>query len=163
TVYAAIQELRKTYTIPVAAIKRGYKNVVANTNLIGRWQIISQKPLTICDTGHNYDGISYTMPQLQSLGKKDIRIVWGMVGDKDIDTIITLLPDNATYYLCMPNIERAMPMERLESFFAKKNHSVHSSVMKAYRAAIQNVTDETVVFVGGSSYVVAEFLSKKSS
>lgn len=161
TVYAAVQELKKTFTIPVAAIKRGYKNVVANTNLIGRWQIISQKPLVICDTGHNYDGISYTMPQLQSLGKKDIRIVWGMVGDKDIDTIITLLPDNATYYLCMPSIERAMPMERMEPYFAKKNHTVHTSIMNAYKAALQNVTDDTVVFVGGSSYVVAEFLSKK--
>lgn len=161
TVYAAVQELKKTFTIPIAAIKRGYKNVVANTNLIGRWQIISQKPLVICDTGHNYDGISYTMPQLQSLGKKDIRIVWGMVGDKDIDTIITLLPDNATYYLCMPSIERAMPMERMEPYFAKKNHTVHTSIMNAYKTALQNVTDDTVVFVGGSSYVVAEFLSKK--
>ncbi len=161
TVYAAVQELKKTFTIPVAAIKRGYKNVVANTNLIGRWQIISQKPLVICDTGHNYDGISYTMPQLQSLGKKDIRIVWGMVGDKDIDTIITLLPDNATYYLCMPSIERAMPMERMEPYFAKKNHTVHTSIMNAYKTALQNVTDDSVVFVGGSSYVVAEFLSKK--
>lgn len=162
TVYAAIQELRKTYTIPFTAIKRGYKQVVENTNLIGRWQTIRKNPYVICDTGHNYDGISYTMPQLQSLGKKDIRIVWGMVGDKDIDTIITLLPDNATYYLCMPHIERAMPMDRLESYFSKKNHTTYSSVMKAYKAAIQNVTNETVVFVGGSSYVVAEFLSKKT-
>ena len=161
TVYAAVQELKKTFSIPVAAIKRGYKNVVVNTNLIGRWQIISKKPLVICDTGHNYDGISYTMPQLQSLGKKDIRIVWGMVGDKDIDTIITLLPKKATYYLCMPSIERAMPMERMEPYFAEKKHSVHTSIMNAYKAALQNVTDDTVVFVGGSSYVVAEFLSKK--
>ena len=84
-----------------------------------------------------------------------------MVGDKDIDTIITLLPDNATYYLCMPSIERAMPMKRMEPYFVKKNHTVHTSIMNAYKAALQNVTDDTVVFVGGSSYVVAEFLSKK--
>ncbi|MBO7055000.1 MAG: bifunctional folylpolyglutamate synthase/dihydrofolate synthase [Bacteroidales bacterium] len=162
TVFTAIQELKKLFTIPVAAIKRGYKNVVVNTNLIGRWQIISRKPLVICDTGHNYDGISYTMPQLMSLGKKDVRIVWGMVNDKDISSIITLLPNDATYYLCKPQIERAMPLERLETFFADKKHSSYVTIADAYRTAIQKVTSETVVFVGGSSYVVAEFLSKKS-
>ena len=162
TVYAAIQELRKSFTISIAAIKRGYKNVAENTNLIGRWQIISRKPLVICDTGHNYDGISYTMPQLMSLGKKDVRIVWGMVSDKDIGTIITLLPNDATYYLCKPQIERAMPLERLETFFAEKKHSSFATIAEAYRTATQNVTNDTVVFVGGSSYVVAEFLSKKS-
>lgn len=163
TVFAAIDILKERgYAISQTAIRNGYKNVVANTNLLGRWQKISEKPLVICDTGHNYDGISYTMPQLQSLGKSDIRIVWGMVGDKDIDSIINLLPNKATYYLCMPNIERAMPMERLEKYFSKKKHFVYKSVASAYRAAKQAVTKDTVIYVGGSSYVVAEFLSKKT-
>ncbi len=163
TVYAAIEQLKaRGIKIPVQAIKNGYKNVVANTKLQGRWQKISENPLVICDTGHNYDGISYTMPQLMSLNKKDVRIVWGMVGDKDIDSIKSLLPDSATYYLCEPNIERAMPMERLEKYFSEKKHTTYKTVRKAYLAAKEQVTNDTIIYVGGSSYVVAEFLSKKN-
>lgn len=161
TVYTVIQVLQNIgLNIPTNAIKRGFKNVIKNTNLLGRWQIISKKPLVICDTGHNYDGISYTMPQLLSLNKKDIRIVWGMVGDKDIDSIQTLLPDSATYYLCKPSIERAMPIERLEGYFQKKKHKTYKNISAAFLAAKHCATNDSVIYVGGSSYVVAEFLSK---
>ncbi|MCQ2960503.1 MAG: bifunctional folylpolyglutamate synthase/dihydrofolate synthase [Bacteroidales bacterium] len=162
TVYAAVEVLKECgCKITKDAISKGYKNVVENTHLLGRWQKVNENPLTICDTGHNYDGISYTMPQLVGLGKKDIRIVWGMVGDKDIDSIIDLLPETATYYICKPNIERAMPISRLEKYFLKKKYFICETVHDAYCAAKQNVTNETVIYVGGSSYVVAEFLSKK--
>ncbi len=161
TVYTIIKVLQSIgLKISVNAIKRGYKNVVKNTNLIGRWQVVSKKPLVICDTGHNYDGISYTMSQLLSLNKKDVRIVWGMVGDKDIDSIQALLPDNATYYLCQPSIERAMPIERLEGYFQKKSHKTYKNISAAYLAAKRCTTNDSVIYIGGSSYVVAEFLSK---
>lgn len=162
TVFAAIQKLQREFTIPKRAIKQGLKNVIRNTNLIGRWQIVNTNPLVICDTGHNYDGISYTMSQLQSLGRKDIRIVWGMVSDKDIDSIITLLPDGATYYLCKPEIERAMPLENLEGYFKGKKYKMYKNISEAYKAAKFNASISSVVYVGGSSYVVAEFLSKKN-
>lgn len=162
TVFAAIQKLQREFTIPKRAIKQGLKNVIRNTNLIGRWQIVNTNPLVICDTGHNYDGISYTMSQLQSLGRKDIRIVWGMVSDKDIDSIITLLPDEATYYLCKPEIERAMPLENLEGYFKGKKYKMYKNISEAYKAAKFNASISSVVYVGGSSYVVAEFLSKKN-
>lgn len=161
TVFTVIKVLQSIgLKISVNAIKRGYKNVIQNTNLIGRWQVVSKKPLVICDTGHNYDGISYTMPQLLSLNRKDIRIVWGMVGDKDIDSIKTLLPDNATYYLCAPSIERAMPIERLEGYFQEKKYKTYKNIFAAYLAAKHCATNDSVIYVGGSSYVVAEFLSK---
>ncbi|MCQ2608482.1 MAG: bifunctional folylpolyglutamate synthase/dihydrofolate synthase [Bacteroidales bacterium] len=160
TVFAAIQELKSQLKITKAAIQRGYKNVLQNTKLIGRWQIVDTKPLTICDTGHNYDGLSYTMNQLQSLGKKDVRIVWGMVSDKDISTIITLLPDDATYYISTPNIERAMPIETLKKYFAKKRYKIFKNIQEAYVNAKRCVTEDSVLYVGGSSYVVAEFFEK---
>ena len=161
TVFAAMQELQRNFTIPKRAIKQGFKNVIRNTNLIGRWQTVKTNPLVICDTGHNYDGISYTMPQLQSLGRKDIRIVWGMVNDKDIDAIITLLPAEATYYLCKPQIERAMPLEKMEQYFKGKRYKIYKNISEAYKAAKFNASISSVIYVGGSSYVVAEFLSKK--
>ncbi len=161
TVYAAIQELQREFSIPKRAIKQGLKKVISNTNLTGRWQIVNTNPLSICDTGHNYDGISYTMTQLQSLGRKDIRIVWGMVGDKDIDSIITLLPNEATYYLCKPEIERAMPLEKMEGYFKGKKYKICKNILDAYKAAKFNASISSVIYVGGSSYVVAEFLSKK--
>ncbi len=160
TVYAAIQELKSQLKITKAAIQRGYKNVLVNTKLIGRWQIVDTKPLTICDTGHNYDGLSYTMNQLQSLGKKDVRIVWGMVSDKDISSIITLLPNDATYYISTPNIERAMPIETLEKFFAGKNYKIYKNIQTAYLNAKRCISKDSVLYVGGSSYVVAEFFEK---
>lgn len=161
TVFAVISILQSLgLKIPTNAIKRGYKNVITNTHLIGRWQIISKKPLVVCDTGHNYDGISYTMRQLVLLNKKDIRIVWGMVGDKDIDSIQSLLPDNATYYLCKPNIDRAMSLERLEQYFQKKNYKIYKNISSAFLAAKHCATNDSVIYIGGSSYVVAEFLAK---
>lgn len=160
TVYAAIRELQKHFKISQLAIKRGYKNVIVNTHLIGRWQIVDKKPLTICDTGHNYDGLSYTMKQLQTINKKDIRIVWGMVNDKDIKSIITLLPQNATYYISKPNIERAMPLETLEYYFQGKRYKMYKNIQSAYKAAKCCVSNDSVIYVGGSSYVVAEFLQK---
>ncbi len=161
TVWAVVEQLRKSgFKLSQSAIKRGYRNVVANTNLIGRWQIVSKKPLVVCDTGHNYDGISYTMPQLQSLHKKDVRVVWGMVGDKDISSIKSLLPQDATYYICKPSIERAMPLDKLEQHFQGKNYKKYNTVWEAYKQATRCVSKECVVYVGGSSYVVAEFLQK---
>jgi len=160
TVYAAIQELKTHFHISNNVLKRGYKNVLKNTKLIGRWQIVDTKPLTICDTGHNYDGLSYTMKQLQSLGKKDVRIVWGMVSDKDISSIITLLPNDATYYISAPNIERAMPIETLEKYFAGKKYKIYKNIQKAYLSAKCCVSNDSVLYIGGSSYVVAEFFEK---
>ena len=162
TVYAAIQELQRDFTISKRAIKQGLLNVIQNTNLIGRWQTVRTNPLVVCDTGHNYDGMSCTMSQLQSLGSNDIRIVWGMVSDKDIDSIISLLPDSATYYLCAPQIERAMPLDRLELYFKEKKYKKYKNILRAYNAAKSSTSDSSVIYVGGSSYVVADFLSKKS-
>lgn len=162
TVCAVIEELRHCkFSITKTAIKNGFKNVVLNTNFYGRWQTVSKNPLVICDTGHNYDGLRYSMAQLKSLKKKDIRIVWGMVGDKDIASIITLLPDDATYYISKPQNKRAMSRAVIEPYFAEKQYTYYSTIQQAYNSAKKRLSTDSVIYVGGSSYVVAEFLSKK--
>ena len=148
----------KGYVISESHIIKGLKNVVQNTNFKGRWQILQHKPLVICDTAHNREGLSYVMNQLASLSFNKLHMVLGVVNDKKLDEILSLFPVKATYYFCKPNIPRGLHEVDLQSS-AENFHLVgdaYDSVHEAYLKAISDADIDDVVFVGGSTFVVAE-------
>ena len=148
----------KGYVISESHIIHGLKNVVQNTNFKGRWQILQHKPLVICDTAHNREGLSYVMNQLASLSFNKLHMVLGVVNDKKLDDILTLFPVKATYYFCKPNIPRGLHEVDLQSS-AENFHLIgdaYGSVHEAYLKAISDADIDDVVFVGGSTFVVAE-------
>ena len=148
----------KDYVISESHIIKGLKNVVQNTNFRGRWQILQHKPLVICDTAHNREGLSYVMNQLASLSFNKLHMVLGVVNDKKLDDILSLFPVKATYYFCKPNIPRGLNEIDLQST-AENFHLVgdaYASVQEAYLKAISDAEIDDVVFVGGSTFVVAE-------
>jgi len=148
----------KGYVISESHFTKGLKNVVQNTNFKGRWQILQHNPLAICDTAHNREGLSYVMNQLASLSFNKLHMVLGVVNDKKLDDILSLFPVKATYYFCKPNIPRGLNEIDLQST-AENFHLVgdaYSSVHEAYLKAISDAEIDDVVFVGGSTFVVAE-------
>ena len=136
----------------------GLLSVVKNTNLLGRWQLIQQNPKIILDTAHNKEGLSYTLKQLEEEPKEQLHLVIGMVSDKDIDGVIQLLPKDAIYYTCAPKIDRALKqhllLEKLEDAGLKA--TAYESVQIALEAAKSKATEQDVIYVGGSTFVVAE-------
>ncbi len=144
------------------AVKRGFRDVVKMTGLMGRWQTLSKKPLTICDTAHNVGGLQYIFRHLASLPHRRLHLVFGMVSDKDVGTVLSMMPKDAVYYFTQASVQRAMPAEE----FAKKALSVsqfqfttYPDVPSAYQAAKQNATAEDIIYIGGSTFIVADLLS----
>lgn len=149
------------YHISEADIKQGIMNLQKNFPLHGRWQKLSTNPLTLCDTGHNVDGLSFVLKQLQRMYTQPLHFVFGVVNDKDVDTEIDMLPKQATYYLCKANIPRGLDVNILSQKFKKKNlhYTTYSSVKEAMQAAQKNaLKDNGMVFIGGSTYTVAEIV-----
>lgn len=148
------------YKIPHNTLVQGIKNVIENTRISGRWQKLSSRPLTICDIGHNQDGITAVLRQLESYNYSKLHFVFGTVNDKSVEPILKLLPENATYYFCKPDIPRGMNVDELydlavsHGLKGKKNQSVK----KALELAQHNAKEEDLVFIGGSTFVVAEIL-----
>ncbi|MDE6650555.1 MAG: bifunctional folylpolyglutamate synthase/dihydrofolate synthase [Muribaculaceae bacterium] len=168
TVLTVLYEMRRTgIDISDEAIKKGMSNVAGFTGLAGRWMKISDTPLTVCDTGHNEAGISYTMSQLGRTADRlggEKHIIMGFVADKAIDTIIDLLPRDANYYLTQACIPRALPAEELKAKF--KHHGIEApsypTPMDAVEAALRNACEKDVVYIGGSTFVVADYLAAKA-
>ena len=144
-----------------ADIANGFAHVCETTGLVGRWQTIHQRPLAICDTGHNVGGWQYLAPQIKNQPCKQLRMVFGMVDDKDIDTVLTMLPKDAVYYFTKAQSKRAIPEQRiLEKATALGLHgTAFPNVKDAYRQAMSEADPDDFIFVGGSSYVVADLLS----
>lgn len=165
TVLAAVCELRRIgIDISDRAISEGMANVCDLTSLAGRWMKIDDNPLTVCDTGHNEAGLRYTMEQLDHTAKKSggrKHIVMGFVADKAIDDIIDLLPRDATYYLTQAAIPRALPVAELQQKFA--DHGIRASAFPdpktAAEAARNAASKEDVVYIGGSTFIVADYLA----
>lgn len=159
TVLAALDVAKTVWPkITPAAIKVGLKNAAANTGLMGRWQVLGHNPLVVCDTGHNVDGITYVVEQIARTPHAHLHFVLGMVADKDISGVLQLLPTSATYYFSNAAIPRAMPaadLKKLASEFGL-NGGVYSSVELALREAKNNAKANDLVFIGGSTFVVAE-------
>lgn len=160
TVMAALDILRSKYQISEQDIRNGFATVVEKTGLRGRWEKLSTKPLVYADTGHNEGGINLVIRQIEKMHYSTLRIVWGMVNDKDIEHILALLPAYAVYYYCAANIERAMPaVEMAKSGNAHNlNGKSYNSVREALDAAKADSKENDLIYVGGSTFVVAEVL-----
>ncbi|MCX6251401.1 MAG: bifunctional folylpolyglutamate synthase/dihydrofolate synthase [Bacteroidetes bacterium] len=159
TVAGVFEMLSKTgIDITREEIRRGIQRVIKNTHLSGRWQILSRLPLTICDSGHNEEGIKEVLMQIDATPHKILHFVFGVVNDKDIHTILELLPRDAVYYFCKADIPRGLDQHNLQNvaFKAGLHGDAYPSVATALAAARANATGEDLVFVGGSMFVVAE-------
>ncbi len=161
TVQVVVAQLQqKGFGVGIQHIAKGLLNVVANTGLQGRWQLLGEYPTIICDTGHNKEGLSYVLPQLETIDYDHLHIVVGVVSDKDLDDILPLFPTHATYYFCKPSVPRGMPVETLEEAASKFNlkGASYASVSEALDAAKEKATPHDFIFIGGSTFVVAEVL-----
>jgi dihydrofolate synthase/folylpolyglutamate synthase len=153
-------ELLKNYPISKEHIRNGIEKVVSLTGLKGRWQILNNKPLTICDTGHNEAGIRQVVKQLKKLDYEQLHIVFGAVNDKDLSKVLALLPTEAYYYFCKPNIMRGLDplvLQQQASIYGLQGEVV-PEVLTAYRIAQSRARENDVIFIGGSTFVVAEVL-----
>lgn len=165
TIMAACKELIRMGIIPddEAMIADAFAHVCDITHLRGRWEVLSESPLVVCDTGHNVAGWEFLAPQIKAQECERRLIVFGMVDDKDINTVMDMLPKDADYYFCQASTHRAIPVERVAEIadaHGLKGEQYHT-VKDAYEAAIKNATPEDFVFIGGSSYVVADLLIQR--
>ena len=166
TVLSALEQLKKLhYHINEQAVRNGFAKVTALTGLMGRWQKLQDAPTLICDTGHNVGGISYITEQLQQQKYKHLHIVIGMVNDKDIHGVLKLLPQEAIYYFTKASVKRALPetdLQLLAKEFGLKG-DVYPTVEKAVQAAQKKSLPEDLIFVGGSSFIVADLLASSDT
>ena len=161
TVIQTVKQLQgKGFKISKKNIKQGLLKVVKNTGLLGRWQILKERPKVVCDTGHNREGLIYVMQQLSNETFESLHIVFGVVNDKDLRSILDLLPKKATYYFCKPNIPRGLDAEELQQTFSsyKLKGRAYKSVNEAYNSALNNARKDDFIYVGGSTFVVAEII-----
>ncbi|KAA8483320.1 dihydrofolate synthase/folylpolyglutamate synthase [Arcticibacter tournemirensis] len=161
TVLSAVKELQKQgLAILIEEIARALSRVKELTGLMGRWQTLSVAPLIICDTGHNEDGIKEVLKNIHATAFDKLHMVIGMVRDKDISSVLALLPKDATYYFCQPSIERAMPAADLaqEANIRGLEGRYFTSVTEALSEARFSASEDDMIFIGGSTFVVAEIV-----
>lgn len=161
-VIALVEILRKKgLHISDENLERGLMNVQRNTNFIGRWYQFSDYPLTICDTGHNQAGLEQVFAQLNSIDKFK-HIVLGFVNDKKIDEVLSLLPKNSTFYFVKPSINRGRYPKDYEDLLKKSGieYKIFDNVQSGYLSALQSVKNNEMIFIGGSNFVVGDFLEK---
>lgn len=163
TILTAVDELRKQgYAIGQSQVSDGFAHVCELTGLRGRWQTVSEHPTVICDTGHNTAGISYIAEQLRTYpSEMQIHIVMGMVNDKDVRNVLKLLPADATYYFTKASVKRALNEDQLCGLAreAGLHGKTYPDVQAAFEAAKAASTEKDLIFVGGSTFIVADFLS----
>ena len=149
------------FHITESHVQEGFSKVTRQTGLMGRWQTISKHPLTVCDAGHNIGGFEYISRQLQNVECRQMRIVFGMVNDKDISAVLNVLPRHAIYYFCAASVKRALDSHAMQE--RAKPYGLqgecYNTVGEAYTAAREASSDEDFIYVGGSCFIVADFLS----
>jgi len=161
TVLTTLNVLKKQgWQISEKAIEIGLKNTVQNTGILGRWQVLLNSPKVICDTAHNSEGLKLTLNQLRNEEYLNLHIVLGTVDEKDLDTILSLFPTNAIYYFCKPDVPRGLNVKTLENKALPFGLSgeVYLSVRMAYKNALNSANKNDVIFIGGSTFTVAEVL-----
>jgi dihydrofolate synthase/folylpolyglutamate synthase len=159
TVGSVVEVMRSLdWKISAEAVQHGLANVVRNTGLLGRWQQLGEQPLIICDTAHNVEGLTATMQQLNSLPHRELHIVFGVVSDKNLDELLDLLPSEAHFYFCSPAIARALPVGELVEAASNRQlkGAAYQSVKSAVEAAKSTALPSDVIYIGGSTFVVAE-------
>jgi dihydrofolate synthase/folylpolyglutamate synthase len=160
TLFQVHSILSRTLKITEKDLLNGIRNVVAGTGLKGRWQILGYKPLIICDTGHNLEGLEYVMGQIRKIPARRKHFVIGFVKDKDLNSILPLFPEDAIYYFTKASVQRALDGKALQS--AALEHGLHGScyetVNEALNAAKASASPSDLIFTGGSTFVVAEVI-----
>lgn len=161
TILAVADILLHNKILSEGSIAKGFGHVCESTGLMGRWQVLQTEPLVVCDTGHNTGGWQYLSRQIKAQRCRQLRIVFGMVDDKDINSVMEMLPKDATYYFTNATTHRAIPAKKVRQTGEKHGlkGSCYNSVNEAYEAALKDAANDDFVFVGGSSYVVADLLS----
>jgi dihydrofolate synthase/folylpolyglutamate synthase len=162
TLLCAIRQLQHiSYKINESNVREGFGHVCSLTGLMGRWQKIQESPTVICDTGHNKAGIQYIVEQLGRQTYRRLHIIMGMVNDKDISSVLTLLPKDATYHFTQASVSRALPATEVKQL-AERNGlqgQTYHSVKEAYKSALSSAHPDDFIFVGGSTFIVADLLS----
>lgn len=160
TALQAIDTLPENYSIEKTAISSAFLELKALTNFKGRWQVLQKNPIVLCDSAHNDAGLSLAMSQLNSLKVKKLHFVIGMVNDKSIEKMLSFFPKDAHFYFCKPDIPRGLEVEIIAQKAAALglNGRAYSSVKNALRAAKKKAGKNDLVYVGGSTFVVAEVI-----
>ena len=155
-----VLQSQNEFKISEENIKNGFQKVIKNTGLQGRWQQLKENPKVICDTAHNSHGLKIVLNQIQNEKFEQLHIVLGVVNDKDLNEILPLFPKNAKYYFCKPNIPRGLNAEILQKKAAdfQLNGKVYNSISNAYQEALKSSTKKDFIYIGGSTFVVAEVL-----
>ncbi|MGI6073165.1 MAG: bifunctional folylpolyglutamate synthase/dihydrofolate synthase [Fermentimonas sp.] len=162
TVLTSIEVLKEIgFNIPDEAVYTGFAEVTEITGLMGRWQQLGQNPNIICDIAHNAHGIKYVVEQIKQQNYKSLHIIFGMANDKDVDSVMKLLPHNATYYLTRASVDRAMDEHTLANHAESHNlnYSCYSNVDEAIDTATKNADKDDLIFIGGSSFIVSDALA----
>ena len=159
-VFQAIELIREKYSISDEHIRHGLSAVKENTGLKGRWQILSRNPLTICDTGHNEQGLIEVLSMIEKISYKKLHFILGVVDDKDLSKMLKMLPKKALYYFCKADIPRGLSPEILQknAHLFDLNGETYQSVTLALQTAKLNAKPEDLIFVGGSTFTVAEII-----
>ena len=157
-VLQAVDFLKSDWGISESNLIDGIRNVVKNTGLLGRWQKLGNNPLIICDTGHNKEGLEYVISQLDQIQKTKLHIVLGFVNDKDLTSVLPLFPKDAIYYFTKAPIPRALDEKILMSEAGRFDlmGKAYANVKSAYKAAIESAGKDDIIFIGGSTFIVAE-------
>lgn len=166
TILTALPLLKKAgYHIDEQSVRNGFAHVCELTGLMGRWQKLQDTPTLICDTGHNVGGITYIAEQLKQQNYRHLHIIIGMVNDKDVSGVLALLPKDATYYFTKASVKRALPEEELCKLAAKAGlqGSCYPNVSAAVTAAQKKSHPKDFIFVGGSSFIVADLLANRDA
>lgn len=160
TAAATIDVLRRYFSVSEEAERKGFANVIRNTNLQGRWQILNQKPLVVTDTAHNADGLNAVMKQISEQTYKKLYFVFGVVNDKDLSEILPLLPRDAFYFIAKPDVPRGLDTIELSEIMKKNNLNtkICNSIKHAYDQALEIALPDDMIYIGGSTFVVAEVL-----
>lgn len=159
-VVALIDTLNQYHNFNISdeEIKQGIENLSSNFPIAGRWQILCNKPLTICDTGHNEDGLKYVIEQIKNTPHEKLRFVLAMVNDKDVNKVLSMLDKDAEYYLSQAKIPRALPVDELaeKAQQAGLSFTQYETISQALAKAQEEAEENDLVFVGGSTFTVAE-------
>ncbi|VXC04482.1 Tetrahydrofolate synthase [Flavobacterium sp. 9AF] len=159
-VLEVLRVIKERFDISEQHIRNGFLKVIQNTGLLGRWQVLGQQPKIVCDTAHNSHGLSIVMNQIKRENYKDLYVVLGVVNDKDLDSILPLFPKKAKYFFCKPNLDRGLDASILQqkAQVFGLNGEVCISVSVAFEKAKTEATLEDFIYVGGSTFVVAEIV-----
>jgi dihydrofolate synthase/folylpolyglutamate synthase len=158
TAYTALQLLPESIRPSQQQIENGFLHAAKNTGLRGRWEVLQTNPKVVCDTGHNEDGIRMVLNQIAKEPYNKLHIVWGMVNDKDVKKVMDMLPKEAQYYFCQPSIPRALDVNLLHNAAREASliGNAYKTVEEAKDAALRYAKEEDFIFIGGSTFVVAD-------